>query len=73
MKRLSGSTPLAVTWKPRPYTLRSPCLRRLSCTFLKKSKYASHVFGMSSILKPAFSTSGRQIWQGTTAALKGTP
>jgi len=24
-----------------------PCLRRLSCTFLKKSKYASHVFGMS--------------------------
>src|SRR5271169_4887075 len=39
---------------------------------LKKSQNASHVFGASDNLNPAFSTSEFQTWKGTTAVLYGT-
>jgi hypothetical protein len=39
-----------------PHTLRA---QLFFCTSLKKSWYASQVLGASSILYPAFSTSGR--------------
>ena len=48
-----------------------PWSRNFFCIGLKKSQKASQVFGASANLKPAFSTSEVQTWNGTTAVLYG--